>query len=437
MATFSNDDGHSLKGRATTGALMAIAIILALVLTGFFTGWPLRALAGVIGLLGIGLAIMQARSTIRAATVIVTASEALKRASNGDLNNRVTGVQRDDEIGRLVLNLNRLMDLVEAFAKDAGAAMEFAGRGQYFRRIMLEGLRGEFAEYSKRINGVIGTMADRRTATKAFADERVAPAVGFLAEAADDLSSQAERLRTIASATIEQSVTVASSANQATASVETVAAAAEELSASIGEINRQTGEAMQIATNAVAEVEHTNGTVAALNDAAEKIGEVVELIRDVANQTNLLALNATIEAARAGEAGKGFAVVANEVKNLANQTSRATEDITAQVGAMQSITQDTVTTIRRIGDTIALMNENIQSVTAAVGEQAAATAEISRSAHEAAAGTQDVAARIDRVSSDAQRTNDGAVTLLEASKALKGEASSLQTSLGEFMDRMV
>ena len=187
----------------------------------------------------------------------------------------------------------------------------------------------------------------------------------------------------------------------------------------------------------MAEVERTDGTVTALNEAAEKIGEVVELIRDVANQTNLLALNATIEAARAGEAGKGFAVVANEVKNLANQTSRATEDITTQVDAMQSITQDTVATIKRIGETISLMNENVQSITAAVGEQAAATNEISHSAHEAAAGTQDVAARIGQVSDDARRTSDGAVNLLEASKALKGEAGKLQSSLGEFMGHMV
>ncbi len=433
----SSNDLHSMKGRAVAGALISAAAIALLVLTGFFGGWPVRVLSFAVGLLGVAFAIIQARSAIRAAEVIGTASEALGRAANGDLNNRVTGVRRDDEIGRLVLNLNRLMDIVEAFAKDAGAAMEYAGRGQYFRKIMLPGLRGEFAEYSKRINGVIETMDKRRTATKAFGDQRVAPAVGFLADAADDLSGQAEQLRSIAAATIEQSMAVASTANQATASVETVAAAAEELSASIGEINRQTGEAMQIAASAVAEVDRTNGTVAALNDAAEKIGEVVELIRDVANQTNLLALNATIEAARAGEAGKGFAVVANEVKNLANQTSRATEDITAQVEAMQSITQDTVTTIRRIGETITLMNENVQSITAAVGEQAAATTEISRSAHEAASGTQDVAGRIERVSSDAQRTNDGAVNLLEASKALKGEALTLKTSLGEFMGQMV
>jgi len=436
MATLSHET-RSLAGRARSGALISFAVILGLVLAGFFEGWPMRVAAATIGVVGIGLAVVQTRAVVRAAEVLGLAAAALGRASEGDLNNRVTGISRDDEVGRLVRNLNRLMDIVEAFAKDAGAAMEHAGRGEYYRRIMLEGLRGEFAEYARRINAVIGTMAERRSAAKGFADERVAPAVEFLTEAADDLSGQAEQLRTIAAATIEQSVTVASTANQATASVQTVAAAAEELSASIGEINRQTGETLRVASSAVAEVERTDGTVIALNDAAQKIGEVVELIRVVANQTNLLALNATIEAARAGDAGKGFAVVANEVKNLANQTARATEDITAQVEAMQSITHDTVETIRRIGDTISLINENVQGVTAAVGEQAAATSEISRSTHEAAAGTQDVAARIGEVADDARRTNDGAVTLLEASKALKGEAATLQTSLREFVGRMV
>ncbi len=217
----------------------------------------------------------------------------------------------------------------------------------------------------------------------------------------------------------------------------TISSAVEEMTATVAEVAATSAKAHANTTETTARMEATLTTISGLGTAADQIGKVTETIAEISDQVNLLALNATIEAARAGEAGKGFAVVANEVKNLANQTSRATEDITTQVEAMQSITQDTVATIKRIGETISLMNENVQSITAAVGEQAAATNEISHSAHEAAAGTQDVAARIEQVSGDARRTSDGAVTLLEASKGLKGEAGKLQSSLGEFMGHMV
>ena len=313
-------------------------------------------------------------------------SATLKKASAGNLNTRVINLERNDELGDIAHHANRMLDLVEAFAKESGAAMEYAGNRKYYRKIVLTGLRGEFVEYSRRINSVIDAMAERRGAMRTFGEKTVSPAAEFLSGEAASLSAQAAQLRDIAQATIAQARAVSQSAEMATGSVETVASATEELSASIGEINRQTGEATRIAATAVEEVGRTNETVSELDSAAQKIGEVVELIRDVANQTNLLALNATIEAARAGEAGKGFAVVANEVKNLANQTARATEDITVQVAAMQSIAANTVDTIRRIGETIGLMDENIQSVTGAVREQAAATAEISRNVHDAAQG---------------------------------------------------
>src|SRR3954463_16597876 len=189
-----------------------------------------------------------------------------------------------------------------------------------------------------------------------------------------------------------------SASNETTSSVQTVSAAAEELSASINEIARQIKDSNDVAARAVHEAEATNGQVAALATAAQKIGDVVRLIEEIASQTNLLALNATIEAARAGEAGKGFAVVASEVKTLATQTSRATEEITSQIAAVQAATDNSVKAIDRIGKTIQSISSISGSIAAAVEEQTAATREIARNVEHAAQGTRNVTENIHAVS---------------------------------------
>ena len=205
------------------------------------------------------------------------------------------------------------------------------------------------------------------------------------------------------------------------------------MSSSISEISRQVAQSTQIASTAVTEVDGANEKVQGLADAANKIGEVVALITDIADQTNLLALNATIEAARAGEAGKGFAVVASEVKNLANQTAKATEEISSQIGGIQAATDDAVTAIGSIGGTIAQMNEIASTIAAAVEEQGAATQEIARNVEQAAGGTNEVSSNIATVNSAADETGNSAQHMLEAAGDLSEQAKILRAEVDAFL----
>ena len=258
--------------------------------------------------------------------------------------------------------------------------------------------------------------------------------VEVVASAATEMQSTARSMETTANSTSEQATAVAAAAEEASTNVQTVASAAEQLSSSISEISRQVAQSTQIAGNAVSEAERTNEMVKGLADAAQKIGEVVGLINDIASQTNLLALNATIEAARAGEAGKGFAVVASEVKNLANQTAKATEEIGAQIGGIQSATQGAVTAIQGIGDTIAEINEIASAIAAAVEQQGAATQEIARNVEQAASGTTEVTQSITQVTQAASETGNAAGQVLQAAGELSTQAENLSGEVTSFLD---
>jgi len=205
------------------------------------------------------------------------------------------------------------------------------------------------------------------------------------------------------------------------------------LSASINEISRQVAESTNIAGEAVAQAEQTNAGVQALADAAQRIGDVVKLISGIAEQTNLLALNATIEAARAGEAGKGFAVVASEVKSLATQTAKATEEITAQVAAIQGATGASVQAIQAIGQTISRVNHIAAAIAAAVEEQGAATQEIARNVQQAAAGTAEVSGHIASVSQAAGETGVAAGEVLGSAKGLARLSDALRDDVDRFV----
>jgi len=257
--------------------------------------------------------------------------------------------------------------------------------------------------------------------------------VRSVSSAATEMQASAEAMVDIAKQTNVQAGNVGSASDLASTNVNTVASAAEELSASITEISRQVTDSLSANEDAVSKANKSQQTVQELVISAQKIGEVVELISDVADQTNLLALNATIEAARAGEAGKGFAVVASEVKNLANQTGRATEDIRSQVDNIQSVAEQAAVALREIGESITVVSNNTTGVSAAVGEQDSATQEIARNVEQAAAGTQDVASNISLVTQGASETGSAASQILSAAGELAQQSEHLNAEVDKFL----
>jgi methyl-accepting chemotaxis protein len=267
-------------------------------------------------------------------------------------------------------------------------------------------------------------------------DRSVRGLLETLTAASTDMRVNAQSMSATAEQTNKQAGTVSIAAEQASANVQTMAAATEEMASSAAEIARQVTRSTTIAARAVDAARNTDRQVQGLADTAQKIEAVVAIISNIASQTNLLALNATIEAARAGDAGKGFAVVASEVKALASQTGRATEEIGAQIQAIQSATHGAVEAIKGIGTTIDEMNDISTAIAAAMEEQGATTAEMTRNTQEAARGTQEVSATISSVSHGAQATGSAASQVLSAASELGNKAASLRAEVDSFLNNM-
>jgi methyl-accepting chemotaxis protein len=253
-----------------------------------------------------------------------------------------------------------------------------------------------------------------------------------LASASEELTATSQQMAGNAEETSAQSGVVSAASDEVSKNVQTVATGAEEMSASIKEIAQNASEASRVAAEAVTVAESTNTTISKLGESSAEIGQVIKVITSIAEQTNLLALNATIEAARAGEAGKGFAVVANEVKDLANQTAKATEEISGKIGAIQSDTKSSVDAIAEISEVINKINDISNTIASAVEEQTATTAEIGRNVGEAARGTAEIAQNITGVAQAAESTTQGATDTQGASSELSKMATELQGLVGQF-----
>ena len=264
-------------------------------------------------------------------------------------------------------------------------------------------------------------------------ENAVGEIIETLSSSSTELEAAANTLTRTAERTQELSTTVSAASEEASANVQSVASASEEMSSSVNEIGRQVLEAARIAGAAVEQAQKTNDRVTALSQAAARIGDVVDLINTIAGQTNLLALNATIEAARAGEAGRGFAVVASEVKALAEQTAKATGEISHQIADIQSATQDSVVAIKEISGTINRISEISSTIASAVEEQGAATQEISRNVTQAAQGTQQVASSIADVQRGASETGAASSQVLVSARTLSNDSARLKTEVDQFL----
>ena len=321
------------------------------------------------------------------------------------------------------------------FTGNTGEIGEMAQSVQVFKdnALQVEALRRDQAHAAER------AADERKRAMRALADGFEASVMGVVkavSVSAGDMQSTAQSMSAAAQQASSQTTAVAAASGQATANVETIATAAEQLSASVAEIGRQASQAAQISRAATEETARTNRMVLALATAADKIGEVVKLINDIASQTNLLALNATIEAARAGDAGKGFAVVAGEVKNLANQTGRATEDISGQVAAVQEETRRAVEAIRSIGKVIDQVTEISSAIAAAVEEQSAATQEIARNVQQAARGTQEMSHNIAGVTQATASSGAAAGKVLGSAGELTQTSDRLRGEVASFLSKV-
>ncbi len=335
---------------------------------------------------------------------------AMSRLADGDKTFDIEGTQRGDEIGDMA-------NAVQVFKDNAVRADRTAEEQKHEQ------------ESKERRRVTLETLA------KSF-EANAADMLGKVTMSSDAMKSTAEAMSSIADQTNTQSTAVAAAAEQASTNVQTVASAAEELATSIGEIGRQVTQSSEVAGRAVKDAESTNNKIQGMVEASRKIGEVVELITDIADQTNLLALNATIEAARAGDAGKGFAVVASEVKNLASQTAKATEEIGNQIGGIQTATRESVEAIRHIGETIGEIDEVATAIAAAVEEQGAATQEIARNIEQAAAGTREVTVNITGVTRAAGEAGQAAGQVLEASGELMRQSQVLNMEVEKFLENV-
>jgi methyl-accepting chemotaxis protein len=390
LVELAKEQGFYFRETATSIGQQTYTIVLALLIVTLATG--------------VGIALALARGIARP---IGSITATMSRLAGGDREVDVPAVSRKDEIGEMA-------QAVLVFRQNA---------------IETDRLNAEQAE----MHAAQARRAAKLAELAADFERDVDKSIGAVDLASRGMERSAATLTATAGRTTAQAAEVAKASTLASSNVSTVASAAEELSASVEEIGRQVAQSTGIIRDAVAEAQKTDATVQSLAEAAQRIGDVLQLINQIAGQTNLLALNATIEAARAGEAGKGFAVVAGEVKTLAGQTAKATDEIRAQIEAIQAVSGQTVGAIKHIAGIVGRISEVSSAIASAVEQQGAATRDITRNVHEAAGGTSRVQAGMAEVSQAAEQAGGVARQVQDSGRELADQAALLRTHVEAFL----
>jgi len=367
----------------------------------------------------------QAVNNVAAALQSMTAdvNVLVKASTEGKLATRADASKHQGEFRKIVQGVNEILDLVIAPVQEAGGILQKVAAGDLTAHV-----QGNYQGDHARIKDDINVMTDKLSESMG----QIGHNAQTLASSSEELSAVSAQMSSNAEETSSQANVVSAASEQVSKNIQTVATATEEMSSSIKEIAKNATEAAKIATSAVKTAEVTNATVAKLGESSAEIGQVIKVITSIAQQTNLLALNATIEAARAGEAGKGFAVVANEVKELAKETAKATEDISRKIEAIQGDTKGAVDAIGQITTIINQLNDISNTIASAVEEQTATTNEITRNVGEAAKGSSQIVENIVSVATAAKSTTEGATNTQTAAQELARMAAELQRLVAQF-----
>jgi methyl-accepting chemotaxis protein len=365
--------------------------------------------------------IEQVRTHLKA--LITDANFLVEAAVQGKLSTRADASSHGGDFRKIVEGVNATLDAVIGPLQEVGETLEKLAAGDLTAQVTHE-YAGDFG----RLRTAVNTLAKQvREAMQQIGANATA-----LVSAAEELNRVSQQMSASADETATQANVVSAASEQVATNVQTVATGADEMGASIKEIAKNTADATRVATTAVKSAEATNETISKLGQSSAEIGQVIKVITSIAQQTNLLALNATIEAARAGEAGKGFAVVANEVKELAKETAKATEDISRKIEAIQTDTKGAVEAIGQIGSVIVQINDIQNTIASAVEEQSATTNEISRNLAEAARGSSEITKNITGVAEAAHSTTAGATDTQKSAQSLERMAGELQGLIAQF-----